>query len=281
MILTSAEMTSEIGSESLASIVNSFQKLSLTGLIKILVLAIVLLILTKLLTKFFVGIIEKSKIDPSLHGFLRATIKIVLYFIAGMVLAGSLNVDVTSLIALLSVAGLALSLAIQGSLSNLASGIVILTTKPFHVGDYVSIGTDEGFVSEIGMTYTKLSTWDKRVIYIPNSNVTSANVVNYSVEGKRRVDLTICASYDCALDVVTDSLKRAVASVPQILKDENVFARVSGYQDSSIEYAVRAWCRNEDYWDAYFNLLESVKRCFDEDGVQMSYPNVNVHMITK
>lgn len=271
----------DISGESLVAIVNGFAGLTLTGVIKIIVLAIVLLILVKLLCKLFLGIIEKSKIDPSLHGFLRATIKIVLYFIAVMILAGSLNVDVTSLIALLSVAGLALSLALQGALGNLASGIVILTTKPFHVGDYVSIGAEEGFVEEIGMTYTRLATWDKRVIHIPNSSVTSANVVNYSTEGKRRVDLTICASYDSGIETVKETLREAVASVPQVLKDEDVFARVTGYKDNGIEYAVRAWCFNDDYWDAYFNLLEAMKNTFDAKGVQMSYPNINVHMYQK
>ncbi len=274
MILTATE----ISGESLAGILTSFQGLSLMGIIKIVVLAIVLLILVRLLTKLFVGFVTKSKIDPSLHGFLRATIKIVLYFIAVMILAGSLNVDVTSLIALLSVAGLAMSLSLQGALGNLASGIVILTTKPLHVGDYVAVGAQEGFVEEIGMTYTKLATWDKRVVYIPNSTVTTSDVVNYTVEGKRRVDLTVCASYDCAIDAVRETLTGAVASVPQFLPEEDVFARVSGYKDNGIEYTIRAWCKNEDYWDAYFNLLEAVKTQFDAKGVSMSYPNVNVHV---
>lgn len=277
MILTATE----ISGESLATIVSSVQGLSLMGVIKIVGLAIVLLILVKMLTKLFIGFIEKSKIDPSLHGFLRATVKIVLYFIAVVILAGSLNVDVTSLIALFSVVGLALSLAIQGALSNLASGIVILTTKPLRVGDYVSVGAEEGFVDEIGMTYTKLATGDKRIIYIPNSTVTTSNVVNYSNEGKRRVDLSICASYDCSVDAVLETLRKAVDSVPQILKDESVFARVSGYKDNGIEYTVRAWSCNDDYWDAYYNLLEAIKRSFDENGVQMSYTNINVHMIQK
>lgn len=268
-----------ISGENLVAIVDSFAGLTLTGFLKIAVLAVVLFILVKLLSKLFLNIIEKSKIDPSLHGFLRATVKIVLYFIAVMILAGSLNVDVTSLIAVLSVAGLALSLALQGVLGNLASGIVILTTKPFHVGDYVSMGTEEGFVDEIGMTYTKLSTGDKRIIYIPNSTVTTANVINYSVEGKRRVDFTVCAHYDCPIALVKETLQAAVASVPQILQNEERFARVTGYKDSGIEYSVRGWCRGEDYWDAYYNLLEAVKNSFDEKGVAMSYPNVNVHVI--
>lgn len=278
MLLTA---TTEIDTESIHSFVSTIKGLSFGSIIKILLLAAVLLVIIRLLNKLFDKFILGSKIDKSLHGFLRATVKIVLYFIAVMILAGSLDIDVTSLIALLSVAGLALSLAIQGALSNLAGGIVILTTKPLHVGDYVAVGAEEGTVEEIGMTYTKLATWDRRIIYIPNSTVTSSNVVNYTVEGKRRVDLTVTASYDCPIDLVKTALNAAAASVPQIMPEEPIFARVTGYKESTIEYAVRGWCKNEDYWDAYFNLLEAVKVSFDEAGVQMSYPHINVHMMEK
>lgn len=155
--------------------------LSLSAVLKIAVLIIVLLVLVKLLQKLFDRFLSRSRIDRSLYGFLRAGVKILLYFIAAIIVAGSLNIDVTSLIAVLSVAGLALSLALQGALSNLASGIVILTTKPLHAGDYVSIGDQEGYVEEIGMTYTKLASFDRKIIFIPNSTVTSGSIINYTV----------------------------------------------------------------------------------------------------
>lgn len=275
MILTA---TTEIDPQQITGFVDKLKGLSFGAIIKIVLLALILLVIIRLLNRIFGKFLGKSKIDPSLHGFLRATVKIILYFIAVLILAGSLDIDVTSLVALFSVVALALSLAIQGALSNLAGGIVILTTKPLHVGDYVAIGSQEGTVEEIGMTYTKLATWDRRIIYIPNSTVTSSNVVNYTVEGKRRVDLTVSASYDCPVEAVKSALNDAMVSVPQILKEEPIFARVSGYKDSVIEYTLRAWCNNEDYWDAYFNLLEAVKVSFDTAGVQMSYPHLNIHM---
>lgn len=275
MILTATQ----IDTEELTSFVSTLKGLSLGSILKIALLAVVLLTIIRLLNNLVEKFLTRSKIDKSLHGFLRATAKIIMYLIAAMILAGSLNIDVTSLIALLSVAGLALSLAIQGALSNLAGGIVILTTKPLHVGDYVTIGSEEGTVEEIGMTYTKLMTWDRRMIFIPNSTVTSSNVVNYTVGGKRRVDLTVTASYDADIETVKTALRAAAASVPQLLPEEPVFARVTGYKDSSIEYALRGWCQNENYWDAYFNLLEAVKVSFDHAGVQMSYPHLNVHMM--
>lgn len=273
--------TTELDPEQLSSFVSRIKGMSFSSLIKIILLAVVLFVIIRLLNGLFERFLSKARIDRSLHGFLRATVKILLYFVAVVILAGSLEIDVTSLIALLSVAGLALSLAIQGTLSNLASGIVILTTKPLHVGDYVSVGTEEGNVEEIGMTYTRLATWDRRIIYIPNSTVTSSNVVNYTVEGKRRVDLTVSAGYDSDVDTVKTALLKALAAVPQILPEEPTFARISGYGDSTIQYALRGWCRNEDYWDAYYNLLENVKVQFDAAGVSMSYPHLNIHIADK
>lgn len=162
------------------------KKPTLSSIIKIVLLIVVLVVLVKLLCRLLDRFLERSRIDRSLYGFLRAGCRILLCFVAVTIVASSLNIDVTSLIALLSVAGLALSLALQGALSDLAGGIVILTTKPLHAGDYVTIGDSEGFVEEIGMTYTQLMTFDRRTIFIPNSTVTSSNIVNYTMDGKRR-----------------------------------------------------------------------------------------------
>lgn len=267
-----------IDEDSVNSIVSKLTALDFTGFIKIVILAIVLLIVIRLLNGFAKKFVEKSKIDKSLHAFLLATIKIVLYFLGVMILAGSLDIDVTSLIAIFSVAGLALSLALQGALSNIAGGIVILTTKPMRVGDYVSIGGSEGTVESIGMTYTTLSTADNRLVYLPNSTVTGSTVVNYTISGKRRLDLTITAGYDCRLEDVKRALVEAANSVETILKDEEIFARVTGYNDSNISYQVRAWALTGDYWDAYFDLLEAVKTAFDRGNITMTYPHLNVHL---
>ena len=270
--------TMEIDPKEVNSFMDRLRGLSLGAVLKVLLLILVLVILVKLLTKLIDRGLERSKIDRSLFGFLRAGAKILLYFIAATIVAGSLNIDVTSLIALLSVAGLALSLAIQGALSNLASGIMILTAKPLRVGDYVSIGSDEGFVEEIGMTYTRLAAYDRRIISIPNSTVTSANVVNFTVEGKRRVEQVVTAGYDCAVEDVKAALQEAVRSVPGFLEDPAVFVRVSGYGESAIEYTVRAWCQSDDYWDCHYGLLEAVKVAFDAHGIRMTYPHLNVHL---
>ena len=208
----------------------------------------------------------------------RAGCRILLCFVAVTIVASSLNIDVTSLIALLSVAGLALSLALQGALSNLAGGIVILTTKPLHAGDYVSIGDSEGFVEEIGMTYTQLMTFDRRTIFIPNSTVTSSNIVNYTMDGKRRVEIEVSASYDADIDRVKTALREALDTVGGFYEDPPYFIHVKGYGESAIEYSVRAYCKGDDYWEQYYALLEEIKRTFDKNGIPMTYPHLNVHI---
>lgn len=279
--MLTATIPTQIDQEEVSSLVGKFKNMSLGAIIKILLLIVVLVVLVKLLSRLFDRFLERSKIDRSLYGFLRAGCRILLYFVAGTIVASSLNIDVTSLIALLSVAGLALSLAIQGALSNLAGGIVILTTRPLHAGDYVSIGDSEGFVEEIGMTYTKLKTFDRRIIFIPNSTVTSSNIVNYTLDGKRRVEITVTASYSCPVDAVKAALTQAADNLGGFYQDPPYFVHVTGYGESAIEYTVRMYCDAESYWDQYYGLMEEIKRTFDEDGIEMTYPHLNVHMVEK
>ena len=252
--------------------------MSLFDVLKIVVLVIVLVILVKLLTSLISRIITKSKIDKSAHSFLLSVVKGVLWFVAITILASSLGVDITSLIAVLSVAGLAVSLALQGALANLAGGLVILTTKPFKVGDYVDIGGNEGFVEEITMTYTKIVSWDRRTFYVPNSTVTGSNVMNYSVDGKRRVDMNFSVAYENNMDDVKAALTEAVNNVEKVQKDQEIFVRLNAYEDHTIQYQVRCWCLGDDYWDVWFGLLEEVKRSFERNNIDFSYNHMNVHM---
>lgn len=272
MVLT----TMPLDTKGMSTLVGMLKSLSLTAVLKIVVLALVLLALIRLISRLLERCLQRSKIDRSLHGFLRTGTRILLYFLAAIIVAGSLSIDVSSLIAVLSVAGLAVSLALQGALGNLAGGIVILATKPMHVGDYVSVDGQEGYVEEIGMTYTRLATYDRKIVFLPNSNVTSSNIINYTVEGKRRVDLTVMAGYDAPVDTVKAALLEAIERVEGLLPEP--FARVSGYGESAIEYTVRAWCQSGDYWDCYYDLMEEIKGAFDRRGIHMTYPHLNIHM---
>lgn len=256
--------------------VNAILKTILTTV----VLLVVCLIVKSVLLKGWQRVLDKSRIEKTLHGFLRSTAKIVLWFVTIIIVAGSLGIDATSLIAVLSVAGLAVSLSIQGSLSNLASGITILLTRPFVVGDYVDMGDTEGTVKEIGMIYTKLNTVDNRRVILPNSAITSAKLINYSAESRRRVDITVAASYDAPLEEVRSALMALIAAHPKTLQEPDApTVHVEDYGDNAISYTIRVWCATPDYWDVRFDLIDSIKGAFDQKGVEMSYPHVNVHMV--
>lgn len=251
----------------------------LETLLPAVIILVVCLIIIKILLKVVDRVLDKGKIEKSLHVFLRSTIKYVSLFVTVLLVAASLGVNVTSLVAVFSVLGLAVSLAVQGALSNLAGGIMVLVSKPFKVGDYVDAGGVEGTVKEIGLVHTRLLTVDNKMIFVPNGDISTAKITNYTYEERRRVDMKFTASYDAPVELVYRALRETVMSIPAFLPEEEPFVQVSGYLDSSIEYVVRAWTKTEDYWTAYFALLEGVKKRFDEFGVEMTYSHVNVHMI--
>lgn len=244
-----------------------------------LVLLLVGWIAVKIIMKIISKAIDKLNIEKTLHTFLKSTIKFILYFILIVSVLGMLGIPITSLIAILSVAGLAFSLAIQGSLSNLASGVSILLTKPFKVGDFIEANGVSGTVKDIGLFYTSLLTPDKKGIFIPNSKISDDTVTNYNAETERKLTLKFTASYDDDIEKVKKALKQAVDSEKRILKDPAPLINVSAYLDSSIEYIVAVWVKSEDYWNVNWYLLEEVKRSFDKNGVTMTYNHLNVHMI--
>ena len=252
--------------------------ISLTKIVSAVILLIICALCMKVLMKALERILDRSKVEKSGHTMVKSFVKILLVFVTILLVAGALGIDTTSLLAVLSLAGLAASLALQDSLSNLASGVVLLFSKPFKVGDYVTVAGLSGTVAEIGITYTKIITADAKDILVPNKSITSASIENFSAEDKRRVDLVFTASYDSKPEDVIAALKEA-ADIPQVLPEEPVFVRISNYADSSIEYTLRVWVRNADYWDAYFAILERALPCYDKHNAVMSYPHINVHTV--
>ncbi len=179
----------------------------------------------------------------------------------------------------MSIAGVALSLSIQGLLSHVFSGVSVLSVKPFVAGDYVEINGVAGSVREVRLISTCIVTIDNRVIYIPNSEVASSKLVNFSREPLRRVDLPVCASYESPQEAVIEALYELMREDPAVLLEPAPFASVMSFKESSVEYILRAWTKSEDYWDVYFRLNEAVREKFAEKGVDMSYQHLNVHMI--
>lgn len=232
----------------------------------------------KVLMHLFVKALAKSKVDKTLHAFLRSAVHILLYLLTALIVADQLGIPVTSLIAALSVAGLAVSLAVQGALSNIAAGIMILLTKPFVVGDYVEAGNVSGTVDEIGLSYTKFLTPDNKTVFAPNSDIAAAKIINYTNAAQRRLEIKVTASYDSPTESVKKALLAAAARHPEICADPPVFANISEYRDSCIEYLLRAWVPTADYWAIYFALMEEIREEFGRFEVQMSYPHMNVHL---
>lgn len=260
-----------------AQITHFFSSLTLEKLPPAIITFVIAYAASRVVLKVADKLFARSKLEKTIEKFLRSALRILMWALIFLIVAGSLGIDVSSMIALLSVASLAISLAVQGALSNLAGGLMLLSTRPFRVGDFVEVGTVSGTVQEIGMTYTTLATPDQKEIFVPNSEVAATKIINYTAVTDRRVDLTFTASYDDATDTVKAALLKA-ADLPQVHKDPAPFVAVNRYGDSSIEYVLRVWTSATDYWDAYFTIVENVRMRFDEAGISMTYPHLNVHL---
>lgn len=242
-----------------------------------LLLVVAGLLVIAIVRKIVKTLLEKSKLEKAAHSLINSVVSVALYLLLGLIVASSLGIDVTGVVALASVLTLAISLSVQNMLTNLIGGFTLLSTKPFASGEFVEIAGQSGTVQEIGLTYTKLRTPDNKEVSIPNSAVVSAQIINYSVTGTRRVEVYVSASYDSPIPKVLDALRQA-ARLPKVLEDMEVTATVKGYGESNIDYQLFVWTKAEDYWAVKFEIQEKLKSIFDENGVAMSYPHVNVHV---
>ena len=259
---------------SLTKFVNS---LSLTRILTAVVLLLVCAALIRLVQGAAKRLLARSHIETRLHKLILAVTRGVMIFIAVMLLAGTLGVDTSSLLALLSVAGLAVSLALQNVLSNMASAVILLTTKPFQIGHFIEMGSVSGTVMKIGAICTDILTLNNQLVHVPNSEITGSTVTNYTASDKRRLEYKITASYDAPVEDVKAALLRA-AEHPLRMQDMQPIARVNGYGDSAIEYVLYLWIRPKDYMDVYYDVMEAVKREFDAASIEMTYPHINVHI---
>ena len=255
---------------------------SLNALLSAIVTLVVCIVAIKLITNIVDKLLSRStKLDATLRHYLSSGVRTLLWILAVIIVANALGINTTSLVALVSVAGLALSLSVQNVMSNLFSGITLLIAKPFSSGDFVEVAGKTGVIKAVGLFYTQLATLDNVSISIPNGDVTAGSVINYSREPLRRVDRTFTASYDSATEDVKAAIFDAIAKDGRILSDPAPFVRLLEYKGSTVEYVVRVWCKNADYWDVYFDLNENVRECFAEKGVKFSYEHVNVHVVEK
>lgn len=248
---------------------------------KPLVILIVCKFIINALLKISDGVMEKTKLDKGIQGFAKSAIKIGLWVLTLIFIADSLGVNTASLVALMSVASLALSLSVQGLFTNVFSGITILMTKPFVVGDYVEVAGVAGTVKDISLMRTTLTTPDNRIELIPNGDIAAQNIINYSTAPLRRVDLKVSASYDSTTEQVKAAVMDVINADSRIKQDEGhePFVRISNYNSNDIEYTIRVWVDNADYWGVYFDTLENIRESFAKHGVEFSYPHTMVHMV--
>lgn len=247
--------------------------------------AVIVLVVGLELIKWFKNWLKTSpklsKLDSSLRSFLVSFSSILLYVLLVITVAMILGVPVTSFITILASCGVAVGLALQGSLSNFAGGIMILLFKPFKVGDYIEASGESGTVEEITVVYTVLLTPDNKKITIPNGTLTNSVIENYSSEDLRRVDLTFNTGYDCDIEKVKGIINDVISAHPLAIKDPEPFVRLSAHGDSALTYTARVWCKNSDYWDVNFDVIEGVKKAFDENNIDIPYQQIDVHVNNK
>lgn len=234
------------------------------------------ILVIKAVMRLLTRALERSKLEKAAYSLILSLAKVGLYLLLGLSLATSFGIDVTGVVAMASVLTLAVSLALQNMLTNILGGFTLLTTHPFHSGDYVDIGDQSGTVTQIDMSYTRLVTPDNKVVCIPNSTVLASEVVNYSANDSRRAQIQVSAGYDAPTQKVIDALVLA-ATVDNALLEPAPFAAVESYGDNAINYILRFWTKTEDFWDVYFAVNQRIKTIFDEQGIPMTYPHLNVH----
>lgn len=266
--------------ESLQELVQaSWGKMTLEKLLYALLLLVVCLIVVRLVLALVRRLTARTSLDERIRKYVLSGTKTLLYVLTVLMVAASLGIDVTSLIALVSVFGLAVSLAVQDVLSNVAGGLVLLFSKPFALGDYVETADGEGTVAEISLTHTKLDTAGGQRVMLPNSKLADGKIINYTARGIRRVDHTISASYDDAAASVRAACLKAVSRTPNVLKEPAPVVVVTNYGESAVEYHVRFWAEVGHFWDVNNASLEEIRRAFEEDGVTMTYNHLNVHIM--
>ncbi|MBN2513882.1 MAG: mechanosensitive ion channel [Sedimentisphaerales bacterium] len=236
--------------------------------------------LARVLTNLLENVLNRAKVDPTLSKFVRNLLYFGLLVFVAIAALSRLGVETTSLVAVIGAAGLAVGLALQGSLSNFAAGVLLIIFKPFRVGDFVEAAGASGTVQEIQIFNTVLHSPDNVRIIIPNSQVTGANIINYTANDKRRVDLVIGISYEDDIGKAKQVITSVLLSDRRVLRDPEPIVAVLGLADSSVNIAVRPWVKVDDYWPTYFDLMENIKVSLEQNGLSIPFPQQDIHIRT-
>jgi small conductance mechanosensitive channel len=233
--------------------------------------------IAKRIQKLLVAVMKKKKVDDTLQTFLENLVYILLMIVIVLAALSALGVETTSFIAILGAAGLAIGLALQGTLGNVGSGVVLISFRPFKAGDFVTAGGETGTIGSITLFATTLLTPDNKVITIPNSTIAGGNITNFSAKETRRLSLVFSIGYGDDLKLAKSVLQEIITSDPRVLSDPAPFVGVLELGESSVDFAFRPWVKSEDYWDVHFDMQEKVKLTFDEKGISIPFPQMDIH----
>ena len=234
--------------------------------------------LIKLLVNGISKLMQKQNIDTTLETFICNLVRISLMVVVVIAAIGALGVETTSFIAIFGAAGLAVGLALQGSLSNFASGVLIVLFRPYRVGDFIEAAGIAGSVEEVQILTTILKTGDNKQIIVPNSQIMDSIITNYSANDTRRVDMVVGVSYDDDLDKVRKTLEELIAAEERILAEPATTIAISALADSSVNFVVRPWVKSSDYWGVMYDMTEAIKKRFDQEGISFPFPQQDVHL---
>ena len=250
---------------------------AVSKLLPMVILAVVGVLAVRIALNLVRKFLEKSKLEKAAYTLILTACQVVLYILLALIIASGLGIDVTGIVALASVLTLAVSLSVQNLLTNVFGGFTLLYTKPFASEDFVEIAGQSGTVKEIGLTYTKLATVDNKIVSIPNSAVTAAEIINYTATGTRRVDINLAVSYTVPAETVFEIME-AAANQPLVLEDPAAVVAMKEYNEQSVTYGMMVWCKSADYWDVKFAINRELSRLSKEAGISFYDPHLSVHV---
>ena len=232
----------------------------------------------KKLTALSKSLMEKANVDKTLVEFVESLVYFVLLMMVILASLNALGINTTSFLAVFGAAGLAIGLALQGSLANVGAAVLIIVFRPFKVGDFVEAGGAVGTVEDVNLFSTIIAPLDNRTVIVPNAAIVGGNITNFSMKEQRRVDHVFGIGYDDDLKLAKETLMEMMTNDPRVIQDPAPFVAVSELGDNSVNFITRAWVKTEDYWDVYFEQIEKVKLTFDEKGISFPYPQMDVHL---
>jgi len=243
-----------------------------------LLILVIGLLISKLIVKVAAKALKRSRLDPTGNAFLLSLLRAVLYTFVVIITLSKMNVPMTSIIAVLSAAGLAVSLALKENLSNVAGGFILMFSRPFKVGDYIKIGEAEGTVNQISIMYTRLLTLDNKAVMIPNAAVSNSTITNYTVEDTRRMEQHYSIAYSADFDKACEVIRGLLRNDKRALNSPDAPLLVmNAHKDSSVDVMLRVWVKQADYWGLYWDLIKNVKAGFDAAGIEIPFPQLDVH----